>query len=136
MEKVKLPQYMADVVNQAQRNQLYSCDTLEYILDKRENCQLNGNVNNWLEVGDNLITLTHAIVNGYKVEEQLYYVKLANSFTSYLTLDIEKGGTLIDVGQNNEWYKSRFTLEEIKEIDERYLPFAVEVDIVDGICDE
>lgn len=69
---------------------------------------------NWY--GKNSKEFYQAVINGYEVEkEQLYYVKLPG--VGYL---------------NNEDGGIKHTEQEIKEIDERYWPFAVKVVKVDG----
>lgn len=73
-----------------------------------------------------------SLYNGYEVEkEPLYYVKLPVVYfdhcdsEAYLMKD-DRG--IITIADNNDFDDMKFTESEIKEIDERYWPFAVPVE--------
>ena len=63
--------------------------------------------------------------------KQLYYVKLADDSSSYLNLDKRDNDTFLSGSSQNNGAQTRFTMDEIKDIDERYVPFAVPVEADD-----
>lgn len=68
-------------------------------------------------------------LDGYTVEkEQLYYIKLPKTGAYYLNLRIDTGDFVYGDNEENPNYKTKFTEQEIKDIDERYWSFRVEVD--------
>lgn len=71
-----------------------------------------------------------SVGNGYTVEkEQLYEVVFAVNEDGDRYLLLESDGFFIDNESMNEgYYKQQFTKAEIKDIDERYWEFRVEVD--------
>jgi len=63
-----------------------------------------------------------------KFPEQLYYVKLTKFVFTYLSEDDEG----LDLYSCKDYsIKQKFTMQEIKDIDERYVPFTVPVDEVE-----
>lgn len=80
-------------------------------------------------LNNKLFILSHLAITGYKVEkEQLYHVKLPKTVAPYLNL-IEDTGDFI-YGNKEELFncKTKFTEQEIKEIDPRYLAFSVKIE--------
>ncbi|EIN8848883.1 DUF1642 domain-containing protein [Listeria monocytogenes] len=70
--------------------------------------------------------------DGYEVEkEQLYYVQLIANSLGYLNERNDGRRSLSDTMQH-DIFKTQFTEAEIKEMDERYLQFAVPVEEVEG----
>ncbi|HGF7765777.1 TPA: DUF1642 domain-containing protein [Enterococcus faecium] len=75
-----------------------------------------------------------SLYNGYEVEkEPLYYVKLPVVYFNHWDLEAylmkdDRGN--ITIADNNDFDDMKFTESEIKEIDERYWPFAVPVEEV------
>lgn len=90
---------------------------------------------NWLDVSKNkpIETLVR-MKDGYEVEkEPLYYVKLPVVYFNHWDLEAylmkdDRGN--ITIADNNDFDDMKFTESEIKEIDERYWPFAVPVEEV------
>lgn len=75
-----------------------------------------------------------SLYNGYEVEkEPLYYVKLPVVYFNHWDLEAylmkdDRGN--ITIAYNNDFDDMKFTESEIKEIDERFWPFAVPVEEV------
>ncbi len=68
---------------------------------------------------------------GYTVEkEQLYRVVLPEAINCYLNFRTNTGDAMFGGSEEIGDYKTRFTEQEIKAIDERYWQFAVPVDEV------
>lgn len=64
--------------------------------------------------------------------ERLYYVKFSNySTTDCLNLVKSDGCLLISDAEETDEYQTKFTMPEIKELGEKYVPFAVPVDEVE-----
>ncbi|MBC9787195.1 DUF1642 domain-containing protein [Carnobacterium maltaromaticum] len=89
---------------------------------------------NWIVKADNFILFVEVVMNGYEVEkEKLYYVELPlkKMLNGCGRLGEGYGGeikvlfTQIELQPN---WKTKFTEQEIKSIDERYWAFAVEVE--------
>lgn len=86
----------------------------------------------WIE--DNQETFARAWIDGYEIEkEPLYYVKLPVVYFNHWDLEAylmkdDRGN--ITIADNNDFDDMKFTESEIKEIDERYWPFAVPVEEV------
>lgn len=89
---------------------------------------------NWIVKADNFILFVEAVMNGYEVEkEKLYYVELPlkKMLNGCGRLGEGYGGeikvlfTQIELQPN---WKTKFTEQQIKSIDERYWAFAVEVE--------
>lgn len=89
----------------------------------------------WFESKENQDLFSKAWSNGYEEEEQKYYIKLmdkpVDKHENYLVYEIEEDRYFLDhPSRNNSRYQMHFTEDEIKEIDERYWPFAVPVEKV------
>lgn len=68
---------------------------------------------------------------GYMVEkEQLYRVVLPEAINCYLNFRTNTGDAMFGSSEEIGDYKTRFTEQEIKALDERYWQFAVPVDEV------
>ncbi|MCB8608201.1 DUF1642 domain-containing protein [Enterococcus faecium] len=88
---------------------------------------------NWIQQSENnpIETLIR-MKDGYEVEkEPLYYVKLPVVYFNHWNLEAylmkdDRGN--ITIADNNDFDDMKFTESEIKEIDERYWPFAVPVE--------
>lgn len=71
-------------------------------------------------------------LDGYTVKkEKLYYIKIKKTGASYLNLRIDTGDVVFADNEDYNIYKTKFTEQEIKDIDERYWAFAVKVDGVE-----
>lgn len=76
----------------------------------------------WIVQADNFILFVEAVLYDYEVEkEKLYYVVLP--YIGYMTSD--RGQPFVDCKED----AAKSSEREIKSIDERYWPFAVEVEV-------
>ncbi|EKS9950385.1 DUF1642 domain-containing protein [Enterococcus lactis] len=89
----------------------------------------------WMKIGFNSNRFARAFMSmDYEVEkEPLYYVKLPVVYFNHWDLEAylmkdDRGN--ITIADNNDFDDMKFTESEIKEIDERYWPFAVPVEEV------
>lgn len=89
----------------------------------------------WMKIGFNSNKFARAFMSmDYEVEkEPLYYVKLPVVYFNHWDLEAylmkdDRGN--ITIADNNDFNDMKFTESEIKEIDERYWPFAVPVEEV------
>ncbi|PJH64444.1 hypothetical protein CVR98_24615 [Salmonella enterica subsp. enterica serovar Enteritidis] len=57
---------------------------------------------------------------------------IEDSEVDYLNKDLDDGNLLVLSKDEDEIHQTKFTEEEIKAIDERYIPFMVPVDEVDN----
>lgn len=83
----------------------------------------------WMKKESECIEILIRMQDGYTVKkEQLYHVVLPGARNRYL--NFRTNGGYVVFGSVKEYgdYKTRFTEQEIRDIDERYLAFAVEVD--------
>lgn len=70
-----------------------------------------------------------AWLDGYTVKkEQLYHVKFPKTVGNYLNLITDTGDVLFGDKEEYANYKTKFTEQEIKDIDLRYCAFAVKVE--------
>ncbi|HCK1513961.1 TPA: DUF1642 domain-containing protein [Enterococcus faecium] len=110
---------------------------VDYELDNGRSPSGTKELLNWIveNEGDdypNKKKATEALLYGYEVEEEpLYYVKLPVVYFNHLDLETylmkdDRGN--ITIADNNDFDDMKFTESEIKEIDERYWPFAVPVE--------
>lgn len=73
--------------------------------------------------------LLSALVDGYTVKkEQLYHVVLPEVLNRYLNFRINNGDAMFGSSEEIGNYKTKFTEQEIKDIDPRYWAFAVKVE--------
>ena len=88
-------------------------------------------VRSWMKIGFNSNRFARAFMSmDYEVEkEPLYYIKLPSTYNTFL---VESDDGDLIVWQNTD-KGTPFTEKRIKEIDERYWPFAVPVEeVVEG----
>ncbi|MCI3027717.1 DUF1642 domain-containing protein [Desemzia sp. C1] len=128
-DKVVIPQFVADWIEENKKDNLNLGDTLNtHYEDDRE-------MHTWLytdDSGNNDEKFARAWLDGYTVEkEKLYHVPLHDG--TYLVSDDDKNlskGTTYFMHQEDSGFLNRvhiFTEQEIKNIDERYWAFAEEV---------
>lgn len=65
-----------------------------------------------------------------KFEDKKYYVKLMDEREGYLNIDTIHYDNCLGSTRHYSGIKTQFTMDEIKAIDERYVPFAVPVEEV------
>lgn len=102
-------------------------DEFEFDLSEEEKAELV----DW--VGNNRLDAIKAVLFGYKVEEQLYYVELPNVIGSRFLNYCEDDGEIL-LADKGETYscKTRFTMDFIEEHFPEYKQFAVKVEKVDA----
>jgi hypothetical protein len=86
----------------------------------------------WCRKGSNLRTMIDAIWNGYEVEEEpKYSVMVAGKYLIKM-FHGRKDHKFVNEEELEFWHSSAYKLtqKEIKEVDERYWPFAVPVEKV------
>lgn len=62
-----------------------------------------------------------------KFPEKKYKVKILNDEESYLNMNLDNSNVFLDDEISGNGIRTLFTIQEIKAIDERLVPFAVEV---------
>lgn len=71
-------------------------------------------------------------MDGYEVEQEpLYYIKVIDSDFGYINLNLQTGGYTTSTNGESGGFKTKFTEQEIKELDERYWQFKVPVEEVE-----
>lgn len=86
----------------------------------------------WVRDNGGLDLLCKMKLYGYTVEkEQLYHVVLPEAINCYLNFRTNNGDAMFGSSEEIGNYKTRFTEQEIKALDERYWQFAVPVDEVE-----
>jgi len=80
------------------------------------------------------LNFAKAVIAGYEVEEeQKYYIHLIeDSEVDYLNKDLDDGNLLVLSKDEDEIHQTKFTEEEIKEMNPSYWGFAVRVEEVDN----
>lgn len=85
----------------------------------------------WMKKESECIEILVHMQDGYKVKkEQLYHVVLPEAINCYLNFRINNGDAMFGSSEEIGNYKTKFTEQEIKALDERYWQFAVPVDEV------
>ena len=123
-EKVVIPQFVAEALEKAKGDNWYASQLINAMYDSSDE------VGYWLEVPSNEKLLLRAWLDGYEEKEKLYVVVLSNGhLTNYLAYDLVDNVFFISRTQEEilNKFKKRFTEQEIKDYDERFWPFAVEV---------
>ena len=129
-DKVVIPRFVAEAFEKAKESNCFASQLINATYKSSDE------VGYWLEVPSNEKLLLRAWLDGYEVEEKLYYVKLPNTNSESEYLYLAQGNST-----GKRWFNSRlerleceadvckhqFTEKEIKDYDERYWQFAVEV---------
>ncbi|HFQ6579885.1 TPA: DUF1642 domain-containing protein [Listeria monocytogenes] len=122
---LKVPQFVADWIEQrdAKGDDLYTA------MDKSWQ-SMNYKVIDWLEEGeDRYNKFARAWLDGYEVEkEPLYYIIVTDSRFGYINLNLQTGGYITSTNGEFGRFKTKFTEQEIKELDERFWAFAIPVE--------
>jgi len=147
MDKQVVPEVVADYISEGKdsRYTLYGAFTFmaqcnkevpspDYYTDVSETALFKRKavkVHKWVVDGhQNKFAL--AWIYGYKVREQLYYVRFTGNNGDFLNLNTETGKVFTGGHQEIYEYKAQFTMPEIIAIDPRYKAFAVKVEEVDN----
>lgn len=132
-EKVKLPKFMCDWLEERQKVSVYPITLISDIADARDDKR---NVRIWLLCNEeNQWKLIDALRNGYEPEpEQLYYVPLIKDYEGGCLNQGRTDKRYLDLADkaDTKVAKTKFTMPEIEAIDPRYKVFAVKVEEVDG----
>ena len=125
---VEVPQIVADYI-ETQKDNNYNGNA-SLIVKHYDSFKDEGNdseLNIW--IANNFNDFLNAIVNGYTVKkEQLYHVVLPEVLNRYLNFRINNGDAMFGSSEETGNYKTKFTEQEIKDIDPRYWEFAVKVE--------
>ncbi|MBS4462217.1 DUF1642 domain-containing protein [Aerococcaceae bacterium zg-B36] len=115
-QKVSIPQYVADWIEECKKNGY----TLFFALSNYPGTLPDTNGQN---------NFAKAWLNGYKVQEPLYYVHFVkDDYEGFLNIDISDGKLFVSDNSEGSEYQTKFTESEIKALDSRYWQFAVEVE--------
>lgn len=125
VELVKVPQFVAVWISHCERWELWNA--MDYGIDS-----MSEDVREWLfKAHDNQELFARAWLDGYEVEQEpLYYVKFFDGGLGFLNVYFT-GVRLLSCHLGSEGYKTKFTEQEIKELDERYWQFKVPVEEVE-----
>lgn len=131
-EKVRVPEFVANYIEWCKvRNWKLTAIALTSNAEYFESHSEPSGLNDWIV--KNYQTFLIAIVtNDFVIEETRFYIKLlekpVDNEEKYLVHELEEDRFFLDkIGENNKKYKMQFTKDEISNIDERYLAFAVPV---------
>lgn len=126
--KVVVPKFVADWIELC-KEKANLIDCLQGGYRHFNGCEHIGEDKDWLFEGDNQDVVARAWLDGYEVEkEPLYHVKFPNITNCGFSIFLFKDGNgEIEIADNADYERMRFTEAEIKAIDERYWPFAVKV---------
>ncbi|EAD5279544.1 hypothetical protein GFH65_12210 [Listeria monocytogenes] len=126
-ELIAVPRFAADWINHCKQREYDLSCLLDY-----EDSDMSAEMNDWLSSEDsNQELLVRAWLGGYEVEkEPLYYVKFFDGGLGFLNVYFT-GVRLLSCHLGSEGYKTKFTEQEIKELDERYWQFKVPVEEVE-----
>lgn len=130
---VTIPQFVADNISKDKMDDITLHDSLYYIGD---NCISYDRLYDWLLDSDNDEVYARAWLDGYEIEkEQLYYVEIISNYMNdtggYLNRGKVSGSVYIGTNDGPESAQTKFTEQEIKEIDDRYWSFAIPVEEVE-----
>jgi len=136
-KKVSLPKYVVDVLDG-----IIVSDYTPYGLLTRYEDLTSDNVMSearlWFGNSDNQWKLLQTLKYGYEVEkEQLYYVVFGD-YEPYENedsfLNLKRSDNSLFTMDNDETiqYKTKFTMDEIKSFGEKYVPFAIKIEEIDG----
>lgn len=125
-EKVAVPKFVADWIELC-KEKANLIDCLQGSYHHYNGSETIKEDEDWLFEGNNQDVVARAWLDGYEVEkEPLYHVKFPNitngGFSVFLFKDLDGK---IEIADNSDYERMRFTEQEIKAIDERYWPFAI-----------
>lgn len=132
-ELLEVPQYIDEAIRCLSNGVRGAYDAMYLIKCKVEqhgDTDLR-DVYDWIFEKGNSTVFERAFLDGYTVKkEQLYHVVLPETINCYLNFRINNGDAMFGSSEEIGNYKTRFTEQEIKALDERYWQFAVTVDEV------
>ncbi|EAG8279038.1 DUF1642 domain-containing protein [Listeria monocytogenes] len=127
-ELIAVPRFAADWIKHCKQREYDLACLLEY-----GNAGIPDEMYEWLiSSADNQELLARAWLDGYEVEQEpLYYIKVIDSDFGYINLNLQTGGYTTSTNGESGGFKTKFTEQEIKELDERYWQFKVPVEEVE-----
>ncbi|MFS7259439.1 hypothetical protein CKN82_11255 [Carnobacterium divergens] len=145
IKKEVIPMFVADwlAANKLSSDLIQLYEEIEYATDSdgfiKEKWSYSGEFYDWLvDDSDNIYKLSDALRYGYDAEkEKLYYLMFPEKNASLNARVLKKhpngeiGFGLVDKLDLKTAIQIRLTEQEIKSIDERYWPFAIEVEVVE-----
>ena len=133
-----IPNYVAKWIEEIKKQSKSLVFAIAHIYDKNEIGKSPNKEENiifqWMELTDNEEVFARAWLDGYTVEvEQKYLVNLLDEGIGAYLIYYPKSGNYGVTGiLGNSKGITRFTEQEIKDYDERYIPFMVPVDEVNN----
>jgi len=113
-QKVKIPQFVADVIEEAREESSELEDAFEYARD----VAFRGEIGEWFMKLQNRNNFARAWLDGYEAEkEKRYIVRLKNIRESHETLNCEKHSKIWNFPSEEETilYKTKHTRKELEE---------------------
>ncbi|MCF2016141.1 DUF1642 domain-containing protein [Listeria monocytogenes] len=137
VELVKVPQFVADVIRILKGkwgdDLATSIDYKLYTEQFVHKWSFDERIRGWLQYASNQETFARAWMGEYEVEkEPLYYIIVIDSRFGYINLNLKTGAYITSANREFGRFKTKFTEQEIKELDERYWQFKVPVEEVEG----
>ncbi|HAP2552159.1 TPA: DUF1642 domain-containing protein [Listeria monocytogenes] len=127
---LKVPKLVGDFLENHSKEDGHTLhDLLCDLLTSRDS--LDENVYDWImeNNNENGELLARAWLDGYEVEQELlYYIKVIDSYFGYINLNLKTGAHTTSTNEEPVGFKTKFTEQEIKELDERYWQFRVPVE--------
>ncbi|EKZ4226616.1 DUF1642 domain-containing protein [Listeria monocytogenes] len=122
---LKVPQFADDWIKHCKQREYDLACLLDY-----EDSDMSAEMYEWLiSSADNQELLARAWLDGYEVEQELlYYIKVIDSYFGYINLNLKTGAHTTSTNEEPVGFKTKFTEQEIKELDERYWQFRVPVE--------
>ncbi|HAP2560484.1 TPA: DUF1642 domain-containing protein [Listeria monocytogenes] len=122
---LKVPQFADDWIKHCKQSEYDLACLLDY-----EDSDMSAEMYEWLiSSADNQELLARAWLDVYEVEQELlYYIKVIDSYFGYINLNLKTGAHTTSTNEEPVGFKTKFTEQEIKELDERYWQFRVPVE--------
>lgn len=135
VELVKVPKFVADAIGTFKEKEYDLAVAIDYETYTDEcvkELSLDKTMCGWLWETSNQELFARAWMDGYEVEQEpLYYIKVIDSDFGYINLNLQTGGYTTSTNGESGGFKTKFTEQEIKELDERYWQFKVPVEEVE-----
>ncbi|HAM1643751.1 TPA: DUF1642 domain-containing protein [Listeria monocytogenes] len=127
-----IPQFVADAIDtfKDEGDSLAVAIDYEVYTDELvKELSLDRKMRGWLWETSNQELFARAWLDGYEVEQELlYYIKVIDSYFGYINLNLKTGAHTTSTNEEPVGFKTKFTEQEIKELDERYWQFRVPVE--------
>ncbi|HEL6781615.1 TPA: DUF1642 domain-containing protein [Listeria monocytogenes] len=132
VELVKVPKFVADAIRILKGkwgdDLATSIDYKLYTEQFVREWSFDERIRGWLQYASNQELFVRAWMDGYEIEQEpLYYIKVVDSRFGYIHLNLKTGDYTTSTNEEVFVFKTKFTEQEIKAIDERYWQFAIPV---------